>query len=371
MQNTTRLLLALAALAWLAPGNLLANPYLAKPRDAPIPIRVATCAISGGFIHLYTALDNRLFDKYGFKVESLFVRGGGVSVAALASNELQFLYCTADSLIPSLAAGAEAKLIASPLVGLPWVMIARKEVKRPEELKGKIIASTRPGGTQDLLARALMKKFNFGPSDISIRHLGGAGQTEVYNALLQDLAHATFVTPPLDARARRDGLNVIYQMDELNLPAIYSSAFSNYRFLKERPDAVQKFVAALAEAVHFVENNPDKAKASVGKALALKDQESLQSAYDAYAKQIVNRRLIVPANRVAETIENARQAGTNIRRKPTETYDNSFAEKLETSGFLKELWGGEVPGKRMVIERPQAPPVLNMCSVLRRRRARI
>jgi len=341
-----KLFLAIVLLVTLFVAQVDANPYLAKPGDAPIPIRIATCALTGGFIHIYTALDNRLFDKYGFKVESLFVRGGGVSVAALAANELQFVYCTADSLIPSLASGAEVKLIASSLVGLPWVMIARKEIKRPEELKGKIIASTRPGGTQDLLARAMMKKFNFAPNEISIRHLGGAGQAEVYNALLQDIAHATFVTPPLDARARRDGLNVIYHMDELNLPAIYSSAFTSNRYLKEHPDAVQKFVAALAETIHFVEHNPDKAKASVGKALALKDPESLQAAYDAYAKQIVNRRLTVPASRVTETIENARQAGTNIRRKAPEIYDNGFTDNLEKSGFLKELWGGEVPGKK-------------------------
>jgi ABC-type nitrate/sulfonate/bicarbonate transport system substrate-binding protein len=330
----------------LLPAQLHGNPYLAKPGEAPMPIRIATCALTGGFIHLYTALDNRLFDKYGFRVEHLFVRGGGVSMATLAANEIQFLYCTADSLIPALAAGAEAKLIASPLVGLPWVMIARKEIRRPEDLKGKILASTRPGGTQDLLARAIMKKFNYSTNDVAIRHLGGAGQTEVYNALLQNIAHATFVTPPLDARAKRDGLNVIYQMDELNLPAIYSSVFTNYRYLKERPDAVQKFVAAIAETVHFVEMNPEKAKASVGKALALKDPESLQSAYDAYAKQIVNRRVTVPPVRVAETIELARQTGTALRRPAAETFDNSFADHLEKSGFLRQLWGGEVPGKK-------------------------
>jgi ABC-type nitrate/sulfonate/bicarbonate transport system substrate-binding protein len=94
-------------------------------------------------------------------------------------------------------------MIASPLIGLPWVIIARKDVKRVEDLKGKIIAVTRPGGTPDTLARALVKKFNFTPNDLGIRHIGGAGQTNVYNALVQGLAQATFVTPPLDARAKR------------------------------------------------------------------------------------------------------------------------------------------------------------------------
>src|SRR6185436_6909582 len=156
----------------LASQNAAANPYLAKPGEPTLPIRVATCAISGGFIHLYTALDNKLFDKYGIKPEFLLVRGAGVSAAALTSNELQFLYCMADAIIPSLAAGAEAKMIASPLVGLPWVIIARKDIKRIEDLKGKIFIATRPGGTPDTLIRTLMKKLNFSADDLKIRHIG-------------------------------------------------------------------------------------------------------------------------------------------------------------------------------------------------------
>jgi len=326
--------------------KLQANPYLAKAGEPIVPIRVATCAISGGFIHLNTALDNHLFDKYGLKPELLLVRGAGISAAALTANELQFLYCTADAIIPSLAAGAEAKMIASPLIGLPWVIIARKDIKRIDDLKGKIFIATRPGGTPDTLIRTLMKKLNFSADDLKIRHIGGAGQTEIYIALQQDLGQATMVTPPLDARAKRDGLNVIYHLDDLNLPAIYSSVFANDKLLREHPAIVQKFTAAMAEAILFVEKNPDKAKASVSKVLALKDPESAQSAYDAYAKQLVNRRVTVPAWRVTEAIDNLRQSGANVRRKPGEIYDNSFAENLAKSGFLRELWGDEVPGKK-------------------------
>ena len=80
-------------LLWgLLPNRAQANPYLTKTGDAPIPIRVATCAISGGFMHLYTALDNHLFDRCGLKPEFLLLHGAGVSMAALPSNELQFLY---------------------------------------------------------------------------------------------------------------------------------------------------------------------------------------------------------------------------------------------------------------------------------------
>ncbi len=337
--------LILAACA-ISPSEAGANPYLARPGEPGVPIRVATCAISGGFIHLHTALDNHLFDKYGLRPEFLLVRGAGVSAAALTANELQFLYCTADAIIPSLAAGAEAKMIASPLIGLPWVIIARKDIRRIEDLKGKTFLATRPGGTPDTLIHALMKKLNFGPDDIKIRHIGGAGQTEIYAALQQDLGQATMVTPPLEARARRDGMHVIYQLDDLNLPAIYSSVFANDKIIREHPNTVQRFVAAMAEAVNFVEKHPDKARASVSRVLALKDAESAQSAYEAYAKQLVNRRLAVPAWRVAEALDSLRQSGANVRRKPAEIYDNSFADNLAKSGFLRELWGGEVPAQK-------------------------
>src|ERR1051325_1374283 len=36
------------------------NPYLAKPGETPVSVRIATCAVSGGFVHLYTAFDNAL-----------------------------------------------------------------------------------------------------------------------------------------------------------------------------------------------------------------------------------------------------------------------------------------------------------------------
>lgn len=319
-----------------------ANPYLPKPGDAPTTVRVAACAITGGFIHLYAALDNGLFDKYGVKTEFVSIRGSGVALAALASDEIQFLYCAADATIPGIAAGSDAKLIAAPLVGLPWVLLARKDIKRVEDLRGKSIAVTRPGDLTFRLARALLKKFNLSDAEVSIRTVGGTGQVEPFNAMRAGVAEAALVTPPLDARGRRDGFNLVYRLNDLGLPAVYSSLHANTKTVRERATVAQRWVAALAEAIQFVEKNPEKAKAAVSKALKLNDTDALQSAYDAYAKLLVNRRLIVPEQTVAGVIEVAREQGTNIRRKSGEIVDNRFAEDLEKSAFLKELWGAEL-----------------------------
>ena len=78
----------------------------------------------------------------------------------------------------------------------------------------------------------------------------------------------------------------------------------------------------------------------MSKILRVKDDDVLQSSYDAYAKKHVNRRVVVPLNAVADSVEVAREAGGKITKKAQDFVDNSFAEHLEQSGFLKELWGG-------------------------------
>ena len=45
-----------------------------------------------------------------------------------------------------------------------------------------------------------MKKFSLTTQEVKLLHIGGTGQLEPYNAMVQGLTQATFLTPPLDAR---------------------------------------------------------------------------------------------------------------------------------------------------------------------------
>ena len=318
-----------------------ANPYLAKSGEAPVTLYIASCAVTGGFTHLYVALDYDLFAKYGLNVKHVVIRGGAnISIAALSADEIQFLYCAGESTLPVMASGGDAVLIAAPLVGLPYVLIARKEIKTIQDLRGKTIGVGTVAGMPYRLLKMFEKKFNL--QDIQIRPVGGS-QPERYSALLQGIIQAAPFTSPMDARGKKDGFNVLYQFSDLGLPALYSSLHISSKSLRERRDLVQKMVAAFAEAVRFVEDNPDKAKASVSKVLRLKDEDALQASYDAYAKRLINRRMIVPVNAVTEGVEIVRESGTKVIKKATELLDNSFAENLEKSGFLKEVWGGRMP----------------------------
>ena len=329
-----------AFLVLLVPMAAAGNPYLPKPGEKPLSMRVFTCAVSGGFVHLYTALDNNLFDKYAIKLENIFIRGSAQNLTALATDEVQFTYCASDAIIPGMAAGIDVKIVASPLVKLPYVLVTRKEVRRPEDLKGKALGIARAGDLSDRLSRAVVKKLGLAPEAVTIRPIGGS-QGERYQAMAAGIVHGVIITPPLDVRAKNEGFNIMYRLIDLNIPFIYSSLHTSYKMLRERPEIVQRMVAAFAEIIHFVDKNPDKAKASIGKAMRTKDPEALQSAYDTYAREILDRTMVVPGKAVAETVELARQEGAPVRRKPEDIYDNTFVNNLEKSGFMKAIWGSE------------------------------
>jgi len=330
--------LALLALILLSgrPAFAQVNPYLARPGERPISIRIATCAVSGGFAHLYTALENNLFDKYGFKMEHVFIRGSGPALAALMADEIQFLYCAADATLPSLAAGIEVKLVAAPLVKLPYVLVTRKGIRRMEDLKGKALGVARAGDLSDRLSRAMVKRFNV--PDVVIRPIGGS-QNERYQAMVANLVQGVVITPPIDVRAKNDGYNVLYRLIEMDIPFIYSSLHASSRMVRERPEVVQRMVAAFAETIHYVDKNPGKTKAAIATIMRTKDEEALQVSYNVYTKDIVDRRMIVPGQAVTDSLELYRLLGTPVKRKAEDFYDNSFVNNLEKSGFQRELWG--------------------------------
>jgi hypothetical protein len=127
----------------------------------------------------------------------------------------------------------------------------------------------------------------------------------------------------------------------MDIPFIYSSLHATSRTVRDRPEVVQRMVAAFAEAIHYVDKNPVITKSAIAKIMRTKDEEALQVSYNVYTKDIVDRRMIVPGQAVNDSLELYRSLGTPVKRRAEDIYDNSFVNNLEKSGFQQELWGDE------------------------------
>src|SRR5687768_3854475 len=114
------------------------------------------------------------------------------------------------------------------------------------DLKGKSVGVARPGELSDQLYRLVFARHGLVPNeDVQIRPIGGS-QSERYRALLTDVLQGIIITPPLDAQALKDGMHVIYELDDMNVPFLYSGLFANRAMLRDSPQTVQRIVAALA-----------------------------------------------------------------------------------------------------------------------------
>jgi NitT/TauT family transport system substrate-binding protein len=322
-----------------------ANAYLLQPGEQPMAVKAAWCAISAGFVQMFVARDYNLFAKYGLDVQTSQFTDSQAALAALQVGEIDFLFCAAAATIPGMATGVDATIIAAPLVGLPYVMVARQDIHSIQELKGRKIGINRQGDLDDRLSHAVLEQEHM-PAD-SVQFIPAGGQTDRYKAVLGGLVDAVNVTPPLEVQARLDGLNVIYSLKSLPMPFIYSAVHTNSKTLRDRPQLAQKFVAAMADAVHYIDQHKDETEQSIAKQLNITDPAALDSAYQAYAHDYVNESVDVPMAAVQDSIEYARGQGTSIARgKAEEIVDQRFATDLQTSGFLQRLWGRPVSGRR-------------------------
>jgi NitT/TauT family transport system substrate-binding protein len=322
-----------------------ANPYLVKPGEAQTPVKAAWCAISAGFVQMYVARDYNLFAKYGLDVETSQFTDSSAALAALQSGEIDFLFCAAAATIPGIASGVDATIIAAPLVGLPYVMVARPEIHSVQEIKGHKIGINRQGDLDDRLSHAVLQQEEI-PAD-SVQFIPAGGQTERYKALLSGVIDAVNVTPPLEVQARIDGLNVIYSLKTLPMPFIYSAIHTNSKTIRDRPQIAQKFVAAMAESVYYIDQHKEDAEQSIAKQLNITEPAALDSAYQAYAHDYVNQSVDIPTAAVQDSIEYTRSQGTTIARGQAEQIiDQRFAADLQTSGFLERMWGRPIAGKR-------------------------
>lgn len=317
------------------------NPYLASPGQAPVNVKGAWCAVSGGFAQMYVARDYNMFNKYGLNVSTRLISGVQTFMSALQAGEIDFLYCASTGTVPSLASGIQATIVAAPLVGLPYVMVARKGINSVQDLKGKKLGISAQGDLDDRLFRAALKQANVPIDSVQLQPAGS--QTDRYKSVLSGLIDAINVTPPLEIQAQKDGLNIVYRYKELSIPN-FSPILVNDKVLKSQPETVQRFVATMAESLWYMDGHKQEVEKSLGKQLKITDPAALDSAYQAYAQDYVNPNVQIPVDAVQDAIDTARAQGNTIKQSdPTKMIDQRFAQDLQTSGFLQKMWGRPIP----------------------------
>src|SRR5215470_4543127 len=132
----------------------------------PTIVRVGYGGIAGYQLPLWVVREAGISRKYGIEVEPLLIAGGALNMQALVAGSIQMSQNSASSAIQGAVRGAPIVIIATLENKMPFQIVARPEIKDPQQLKGKRIGILRFGGSNDTGVQWALKAWKIDPRQV-------------------------------------------------------------------------------------------------------------------------------------------------------------------------------------------------------------
>ena len=110
--------------------------------------------------------------KYGIELETLLISGGSLNMQALLAGSIQMSQNSASAAIQSALRGAPVAMVATLENRMPLQIIARPEIKTPQQLIGKRIGILRFGGSNDTGVQWALRAWKIDPRQVRILQSG-------------------------------------------------------------------------------------------------------------------------------------------------------------------------------------------------------
>jgi ABC-type taurine transport system substrate-binding protein len=158
-------------------------------------------------------------------------------------------YTTADALnsIQAVGAGADVVMFCEGVNRFVFSIMARPEIKRLADLKGKKIGITRIGSSTHTAVQFAVNKAGLAANDYSLLQLGEV--PNILTTLLAGQIDAGALSPPTNSRAKKAGLFELLNLgtDGPEYPSTVIA--STQAYVKAKPENTRRMVRSLAEGL--------------------------------------------------------------------------------------------------------------------------
>jgi len=284
---------------------------------------------------LWVAKDAGIFKKHGLDVNVVYIEGTPKALMSLFAGELQVVAGTGPAVVQAKMRGADVTMIMGFEVFLPYYLIATPDVKRVEDLKGKIGANHSAATSADFAMRLGLRNIGFDPErDVNLRVVGATNLRML--AMQQGQAQFTVITTTEREEAEKRGFKVLVDLASKRIPYPHSGLITSQRMLREKHDAMLRFGRATVEAIHFFKTQKAPTIA-VLKKYAKTDLSTLDTAY-AYLKTALPDAPYPTIEGMKTYIAEAERTQKEIAKTdPASFVDSSIVKSVEKEGFLKSL----------------------------------
>jgi NitT/TauT family transport system substrate-binding protein len=334
-----RIIVLLSALAAILPVS--AETADRQTGDRLQKVTIVYGGISAGHAPLWIAYEAGLFRKQGLDAQIVFVEGGSSAVQTLTFGDVAFAQMAGAAPLQSNLKGSDVVMIAGLLNTMPFQFIVAKNIKRPEQLKGKAVAVSRFGSGSDFATRYALEKYGLVPDkDVAIVEIGS--QPARFAALEKGKVQGAMVQVPFTLMAKKMGFNTLADLRMLGLEYQHTALATTRALIQSRPDLVRSVVKAYVAGIHYYKSHRREALSVLRKYLKTDDTEALAETYEAIGLTLLPEKPYPTLKGIDVMLQELAAKEPKARTaRPEQFVDLTFVKELDSSGFIDGLYKGK------------------------------
>ena len=251
----------LAALA----AVFFASPFTASPAAAADKVvLMLNWYVYGEHAPFYYGKEKGIYAAEGIDLEIQEGRGSGTVTQVVAAKTVQFGYVDVPTMMRAAVKGAPVEAVGVALQTNPMSAMgfAEKNIRKPEDIKGKTVATT-PGDSMSQIWPLFLKKTGLKESDF--KTVSGDAVTKL-NAVINGQADLLLGYVMDQSMKIKDATGKdVYPIKfaDYGIHLVSSGIVANTDYVKANADLVKRFMAASTKAIEAAEKDPKGAAQSI------------------------------------------------------------------------------------------------------------
>src|SRR6266576_3229756 len=246
-------------------------------------LTVGYTPIAGAALPLFIAVEEKIFQKYGYEILPVFIGGSPLINAAVLAGEFPIGYTGGGAVMASRLSGSDSIAIASPLPVLTIDGWSKPEIKSIGDLRGKRVGITRFGASSYFSALSMLESGGVKPSEVTFIQNGGVGES--FAALQGGRVDVCLIGYPFGLNAKNAGFNLLFRPSQTEYGLFPTAVLAAREFwLKDARNhkIAVDFLRALSEGQQFARDNAAVTKRALRRFTRVDDDASLQGSFEYY-----------------------------------------------------------------------------------------
>ncbi len=207
---------------------------------------------SGFHIPSYVAMDQGFYKAEGLDASFITLPGRALVTAGLTGS-IDVIPIPSGGSQAALS-GAEIRYVVGQSLKSQWLIVARPNINKPEDLRGKTLGYGRSGSADYDEGAAVMSRAFKMELGRDYKVISFQGEGERVAAMINGDVDAVLITVPHAPRAIEAGMKILVRVGD-HIQRAGGSFWTRKAYVDENPETVKKFIRAIARGVMFYRDN--------------------------------------------------------------------------------------------------------------------